>query len=134
LRFHNQAKQHPMNAATMTLPRAPQATLFASRDMAAIARRQRWQDALFHRGTQAVSLLVLAALAGVLASLLVAAWPAFEKFGLAFLWTVEWDPVGERFGAAIAITGTLLSAGLALIIAVPLAWRAAAGCAAPESS
>jgi phosphate transport system permease protein len=114
-----------MNVGTMTLERAqthPPHVPFASRDMAAIARRQRWQDALFHRGTQAFSLLVLAALAGVLASLLVAAWPAFEKFGLCFLWTADWDPVGEQFGAAIAIAGTLLSAGIALVIAVPLAF------------
>jgi phosphate transport system permease protein len=40
-----------------------------SPNMAAIARRQRWQDVLFHRGTQAFSLLVLAALMGIMVSL-----------------------------------------------------------------
>ncbi|MDR2155077.1 MAG: phosphate ABC transporter permease subunit PstC [Burkholderiaceae bacterium] len=110
----------------MALDRAhrsePPAKVDSSSRMAAIARRQRWQDALFHRGTQAFALLVLAAMAGVLASLLVAAWPAFQKFGLEFLWTVDWDPVQENFGAAIAIAGTLSSASIALIIAVPLAF------------
>ncbi len=94
----------------------------ASPSMLAIARRQRWQDMLFHRGTQAFSLLVLAALIGILVSLFVSAWPTFEAFGLKFLWTVEWDVVNEEFGAAIAIVGTLLSAGIALVIAVPLAF------------
>src|SRR4051794_41680083 len=26
------------------------------------------------------------------------AWPAFKEFGPAFITTVEWDPVNERFG------------------------------------
>lgn len=94
----------------------------AAPGMEAIARRQRWQDALFHRGTQAFSLLVLAALVGILVSLFISAWPTFKTFGIEFLWTVEWDVVNEQFGAAIAIVGTLLSAGIALLIAVPLAF------------
>jgi phosphate transport system permease protein len=90
--------------------------------MEAIARRQRWQDMLFHRSTQAFSLLVLVALIGIMVSLFISAWPTFKTFGLQFLWTVEWDVVNEQFGAAIAIVGTVLSAGIALIIAVPLAF------------
>ena len=97
-------------------------TGMVSPSMAAIARRQRWQDVLFHRGTQAFSLLVLAALIGIMVSLFISAWPTFKTFGLKFLWTVEWDVVNEEFGAAISIVGTLLSAGIALLIAVPLAF------------
>jgi phosphate transport system permease protein len=93
-----------------------------STDMLAIARRQRWQDVLFHRLTQSFSLLVLVALVGIIGSLFINAWPTFEKFGLRFLWYVEWDIVNEEFGAAIAIVGTLLSAGLAMLLAVPLAF------------
>jgi phosphate transport system permease protein len=91
-------------------------------DIAGIAKRQRLQDALFHRVTQAFSLLVLIALAGIIVSLFVNAWPAFHKFGVNFVWRVEWDVVNEEFGAAIAIVGTLASAGIALLIAVPLAF------------
>jgi phosphate transport system permease protein len=111
-------------AMTLNLPQPPESRAggFVSPGMARLARRQRVQDALFHRGTQAFSLLALAAMAGVLVSLLAAAWPAFDKFGLEFVWSVQWDPVKERFGAAIAIAGTLLSAGIALVIAVPLAF------------
>ena len=105
------------------LPHSPDRPAGAvSPNMAAIARRQRWQDVLFHRGTQAFSLLVLSALIGILVSLFMSAWPTFKTFGLKFLWTVEWDVVNEQFGAAIAIVGTLLSAGIALVIAVPLAF------------
>jgi phosphate transport system permease protein len=90
--------------------------------MRAIARRQAWQDAVFHRLTQAFSLLVLVALAGIIVSLFINAWPTFKTFGVRFLWYVEWDIVNEEFGAAIAIVGTLMSAGIAMLIAVPLAF------------
>ncbi|WP_439587358.1 phosphate ABC transporter permease subunit PstC [Hydrogenophaga sp.] len=91
-------------------------------NMASIARRQRFEDVVFHRLTQAFSLLVLVALLGIIVSLFVNAWPSFQKFGLGFIWRIEWDIVNEEFGAAIAIVGTLASAGIALLIAVPLAF------------
>jgi len=90
--------------------------------MLSVARKQRLQDMFFHRITQLFSMLVLAALLGIIISLLVNAWPAFQKFGARFIWYVEWDIVNEEFGAAIAIVGTLASAGIALLIAVPLAF------------
>ncbi len=94
-------------------------------NMAAIAQMQRWQDAVFHRLTQGFSLLVLAALIGIIVSLFINAWPSFQKFGFQFIWRVEWDIINEEFGAAIAIFGTLASAGIALLIAVPLAFGVA---------
>ena len=105
-----------MNAAP------PQVDVEPSNQMVKIARRQRIQDAFFHRSTQFFSLLVLVALAGIIVSLFVNAWPSFQKFGLGFIWRVEWDIVNEEFGAAIAIFGTLASAAIALLIAVPLAF------------
>ena len=107
---------------TATLHDTPAAKAQEAARVAAIARRQRVADALFHRVTQGFSLLVLAALLGIIVSLLFNAWPAFRKFGLEFVWRVEWDIINEEFGAAIAIVGTLLSAGIALLIAVPLAF------------
>jgi phosphate transport system permease protein len=93
-----------------------------SADMMAVARKQRLQDIFFHRVTQAFSLLVLVALMGIIVSLFVNAWPAFQKFGFNFIWRVEWDIVNEEFGAAIAIAGTLASATIALLVAMPLAF------------
>jgi phosphate transport system permease protein len=61
-------------------------------------------------------------LAGILISLIITAWPAFKKFGLEFIWRVEWDIINEEFGAAIAIFGTVVSSGIALLIAVPLSF------------
>ncbi len=96
-----------------------------SADMVSVAKRQRTQDFFFHRITQAFSLLVLASLLGIIISLFVNAWPTFQKFGIHFLWHVEWDIINEDFGAAIAIVGTMASAGIALLLAVPLAFGVA---------
>jgi phosphate transport system permease protein len=93
-----------------------------SPSMVAVAKRQRFQDALFHRLTQSFSLLVLIALVGIIVSLFINAWPTFAKFGTHFIWYVEWDIINEEFGAAIAIVGTVLSAGIAMLLAVPLAF------------
>ena len=105
---------------TMTSP--SEAAAPANSRMLSIARKQRLQDALFHRITQLFSLLVLFALMGIIVSLFINALPVLQKFGARFIWYVEWDIINEEFGAAIAIVGTLASAGIALLIAVPLAF------------
>ena len=93
-----------------------------SNDMVSTAKRQRVQDFFFHRVTQAFSLLVLAALLGIIISLFVNAWPTFQKFGFQFIWRIEWDIINQEFGAAIAIVGTIASALVAMLLAVPLAF------------
>lgn len=87
-----------------------------------VVRRQRIQDFFFHKITFSFSLVVLLALTGTMVSLAMVAWPTFEKFGLPFLWRVEWDINNEEFGAAIAIFGTLASSTIAILLAVPLSF------------
>jgi phosphate transport system permease protein len=87
-----------------------------------VVKRQRIQDFFFHKVTLLFSVLVLLALAGILVSLFVSAWPAFQKFGIGFIWRVEWDIINEEFGAMIAIYGTVVSSVIALLLAVPLAF------------
>ena len=50
---------------------------------------------------------------------------ARQTFGWPFLWTSIWDPVAGHFGALPFIYGTLVSALIALVIAVPLGVGAA---------
>jgi phosphate transport system permease protein len=67
-------------------------------------------------------MLVLAIL---LAAALSIAWggrEAFQQFGLGFLWSDVWDPVGQKFGAWVPIYGTLVTALIALLIAVPVSF------------
>jgi phosphate transport system permease protein len=50
---------------------------------------------------------------------------ARHKFGLDFFVTRVWDPIAEQFGALPFIYGTLVTAGVSLVIAVPLGIGAA---------
>ncbi|WP_241687869.1 phosphate ABC transporter permease subunit PstC [Janthinobacterium sp. 17J80-10] len=85
-------------------------------------RRQRWQDFLFHKVTLGFALFVLLVLLGILVSLVIGAMPAFREFGWSFITTVEWDPVNDKYGALIAIAGTLGTSFIALLIAFPLSF------------
>jgi phosphate transport system permease protein len=76
----------------------------------------------FTESRNSFRLVVLVALLGIIISLFVNALPTFSKFGFKFLWYVEWDIIKGEFGAAISIVGTILSAGIAMILAVPLAF------------
>ena len=94
----------------------------AERKMSSIMRRQRVQDFLFHKTTLLFALGVLLVLAGLIVSLMIGAWPAFKEFGPAFITTVEWDPVNDKYGALIAIVGTLATSLIALATAFPLSF------------
>jgi phosphate transport system permease protein len=48
-----------------------------------------------------------------------------EKFGFGFLITRVWDPIAENFGALPFVYGTLVTATVALLLAVPLGIGAA---------
>jgi phosphate transport system permease protein len=50
---------------------------------------------------------------------------ARDKFGLHFLVTRVWDPIFDQFGALTFIYGTLVTAGISLLLAVPLGIGAA---------
>lgn len=46
--------------------------------------------------------------------------PAIKAFGFGFLASAEWNPVTNQFGALAAITGTLLTTAIAMVIALPV--------------
>ena len=62
---------------------------------------------------------------GFFVQLFVNSSEAWSRFGLGFLWSDEWDPVVERFGALPSIAGTLLTTVIALAVALPLAFVSA---------
>ncbi len=41
-------------------------------------------------------------------------WPAIHKFGIGFIWSTDWNPTKERFGALPFIAGTMVTSLLAL--------------------
>jgi phosphate transport system permease protein len=79
-------------------------------------------DAAFRNLTRLAAFFVFSLLAAILVSLLVGAMPSIRQFGIDFLWTEEWDPVQENFGALVPIVGTLVTSAIALAIAIPVSF------------
>jgi phosphate transport system permease protein len=82
--------------------------------------RLRWGDAIFHQLTRAAAVGVLILLSGVILSLIHGSLPALRAFGFNFLIEDRWNPVTEKFGALAPIYGTIITAFLAMLIAVPV--------------
>ncbi|MBL6455123.1 phosphate ABC transporter permease subunit PstC [Belnapia sp. T6] len=82
-------------------------------------------DTLFAGACQAAGGFVLLLLGGIIVELFLGGLPAFKAFGLPFLWSTEWDPVSEVFGAGVSIYGTIVTAVLSILLAVPLAFGVA---------
>jgi len=89
---------------------------------AARLQRGAFLDRIFRGSTRLFALLVLASVIAILISLVVGAYPALKKFGFGFLFSTEWNPVTDQFGALVAIFGTLVTSAIALIIAVPVSF------------
>jgi phosphate transport system permease protein len=90
--------------------------------MLSTMRAQRIQDFIFHKSTMMFAGSVLLVLIGIIISLIIGAIPAFREFGLGFITSVEWDPINDQYGAAIAIVGTLATSFIALLIAFPISF------------
>ena len=66
------------------------------------------------------ALLIPLLMGGIFLTLLQQSLPALKRFGFGFLFSSQWNPVTENFGALSSIYGTLVSTIIAMLIAVPL--------------
>ena len=76
-------------------------------------------DMIFANAARFFAFFVFILLAAIMLSLVYGSWDSIQAFGLSFLFTTEWNPVQGQFGAVVPIIGTLVTAGIALLIAVP---------------
>ncbi|CAK0741066.1 phosphate ABC transporter membrane subunit PstC [Gammaproteobacteria bacterium] len=86
------------------------------------ATRHRLGDWIFFNLTRLFALVTLLLLMGIILSLVQGAIPAIERFGFPFLWTGDWNPPMDRFGALIPIYGTLATSVVALTISIPISF------------
>ena len=70
-------------------------------------------DALFAALTRTAGVFVLVLLGAIIVVLFIGGWPAFRAFGPAFLTSTAWNPVTHRFGAVVAVYGTIVTSLLA---------------------
>jgi phosphate transport system permease protein len=79
-------------------------------------------DIVFGSLTRLAAIVTLLLLGGIIVSLVYASMPTIRHFGLSFLWTADWDPPSDKYGALVPIYGTLATSLIALVIAVPVSF------------
>jgi len=82
----------------------------------------RLADAAFRYLTQFFALVVFSLLAAILLSLVYGSSLTLSRFGVGFLFSSDWDPVQEQFGALVPIFGTLVTSLMAMLIGVPVSF------------
>lgn len=84
-------------------------------------------DLVFEWLCRGAGILVLLLLGAIILTLFLGGLPAFRAFGTDFLWSTDWNPVEgrERYGALVPVLGTVVSAVLAILFAVPVAFGVA---------
>ena len=83
-------------------------------------RKDRIGDPLLRGLSGLAAAVAVAAILGISYEVTKIASPAISRFGLGFLTVNDWNPVTERFGAAPFLYGTVVTAGIALLLAAPL--------------
>ncbi len=83
-------------------------------------RKPHLADTSFHVSLFVSGGIVVVVLASILLIMFLGGRQAFETFGIGFIWSTEWNPVTSIYGALPAITGTLITALLAIAIAWPI--------------
>lgn len=63
--------------------------------------------------------LIVALLSGIFLSLVFSSIPSIKEFGINFLFSKDWDPISNKFGALPFLIGTLLTSVISLLISIP---------------
>src|SRR5690348_10886170 len=79
-------------------------------------------DRVFRVLVGGCALLVAAALLGIALSMAWGGREAFATFGWKFLVSTDWDAVNHHFGALVPIVGTVVTALIAMLLAVPVSF------------
>lgn len=88
----------------------------------ALQARDTHNDCIFRWLLTAAALLVLITLGGAALSMLWGGRSVLQSEGVDFLFSVEWNPVENQYGALVPIYGTVVTALIAMLIAVPVSF------------
>ena len=70
--------------------------------------------------TRLLAMAIAAVLLWIALEVAIEAMPAIQRYGLGFLTSTAWNPVKEEYGALPQIYGTIVTAFIALLLAVPI--------------
>lgn len=91
-------------------------------DLESQASRDARKDAVFRLVLATTAVFVLIALAAAALSMLWGGRSVLAQEGLGFFFSTDWNPVEDRYGALVPIYGTLVTALVAMLIAVPVSF------------
>ena len=101
-------------------------TIAANPREARHVRQAQRSDTIFRWSLLAAMAVFIAIILGLFINLVSGSWLSLTTFGPAFLWTSVWNPVTSKFGALPLIYGTVVSSGIAIVIASAIGIFAAA--------
>ncbi len=79
-------------------------------------------DFAFTAAARLAAWIILFLFGGIFILLLIESWPILRTCGAEFLWSHHWDPPSNSFGALAPVYGTLITALIALLCAVPMSF------------
>ena len=74
-------------------------------------------DRVFRVALLGATLIFVAIIVGLFVELVLGSWESIVAFGPRFLWSSEWNPVTNHFGALPFIFGTVVSSAIAIVVA-----------------
>jgi phosphate transport system permease protein len=77
------------------------------------------RDMIFRRGVKLTAYSSVALLFAIFMTIVISSFSSFHQFGFGFIFSKEWDPIGQVYGALPFIVGTILTSFLALLISMP---------------
>ncbi|MBK8550998.1 MAG: phosphate ABC transporter permease subunit PstC [Ignavibacteria bacterium] len=90
-----------------------------------IKSKKKLGDILFENLTLIFALMIVGLVVFISIEMYIDSAESRERFGLGFIFSSNWDPVKEEFGALPFIFGTIVSSLLALLISLPVSIGAA---------
>jgi phosphate transport system permease protein len=84
--------------------------------------RQHLADKAFKLATWFFACLVLVLLGAVIVTLIDGSRLALERFGPGFVFSEDWNPVKETFGARAPMVGTLITSAVAMVFGIPISF------------
>jgi phosphate transport system permease protein len=90
-------------------------------DVTKLYKKKNWKlrEIIFRYSIFISGMLILLLVAGITLNLILNSVPTLKAFGVGFITGIQWNPVNDKFGALPFLVGTVLTAFLALLIALP---------------
>lgn len=112
-----------LEASTVVLSSAPSPP--RAPDARPLSSHREIGDRLFSGAALTTGLVVLGLMLAVGTFLVAESWDALSATGFSFFTTSEWEPDRGSFGIASVLLGTVLIAGVAVLVAIPISMATA---------